>query len=75
LNLTLKGVAGTPRTARVRAMEEAVLEAVEQDPRSVRVISQMCGPSKSTTDRIIKGDRLHPYHYIRVQHLREEDYP
>jgi hypothetical protein len=30
LNLTLKGVAGAPRTARVHAMEEAVLlEAVE----------------------------------------------
>jgi hypothetical protein len=76
LNLTLKGVAGAPRTVRVHAMEEAVLEAVEQDPRrSVRVISQMCGSSKSTTHQIIKGDRLHPYHYIRVQHLREEDYP
>jgi hypothetical protein len=73
LNLTLKGVTGA---ASVHAMEEAVLEAVEQDPRrSVRVISQMCGSSKSTTHRIIKGDRLHPYHYIRVQHLREEDYP
>jgi hypothetical protein len=76
LNLTLKGAAGALRTARVRAMEEAVLEVVEQDPRrSVRAISQMCGSSKSTTHRIIKGDRLHPYHYIRVQHLREEDYP
>jgi hypothetical protein len=74
LNLTLKGVAEVPRTARVHAMEEAVLEAVEQDPRrTVRVISQMCGFSKSTTHRIIKGDRLRPYHYIRVQHLR--DYP
>jgi hypothetical protein len=76
LNLTLKGVAGAPSTAKVHAMEEAVLEAVEQDPRrSVRVISRMCGSSKSTTHRIIKGDRLHPYQYIRVQHLREEDYP
>jgi hypothetical protein len=76
LNLTLKGVAGAPHTVRVHAMEEAVLEAVEQDPRrSVRVISQMCGSSKSTTHQIIKGDHLHPYHYIRVQHLREEDYP
>jgi hypothetical protein len=56
LNLTSKGVAGAPRTARVHAMEEAVLEAVEQDPRrSVRVIPQMCGFSKSTTHRIIKG--------------------
>jgi hypothetical protein len=76
LNLTLKAVAGAPRIARVRAMEEAVLKAVEQDPRrSVPVILQMCGSSKSTTHRIIKGDRLHPYHYTRVQHLREEDYP
>jgi hypothetical protein len=42
-------------------MEEAVVEAVEQDPRrSMRVILQMC---------------LHPYHYTRVQYLREEDYP
>jgi hypothetical protein len=76
LNLTLKGVVGAPRTARVHAVEEAVLEAVKQDPRrNVQVISQMCGSSKSTTHQIIKGDHLHPYHYIRVQHLREEDYP
>jgi hypothetical protein len=76
LNLTLKEVAGAPRTARVRPMEEAVLEAVEQDPRrNVRVISEMCGSSKSTTHRFIKGDRPHSYHYSRVQHLREEDYP
>jgi hypothetical protein len=72
LNLTLYGVAGAPRTAIVHAMEEAVRKAVEQDSRrSVRVISQICGSSKSTTHRIIKGDRLHPYHYIRIQHLRE----
>jgi hypothetical protein len=64
-------------TVRVHAMEESVLEVIEQDPRrSMRVISQMCGSSKSKTHRIIKGDRLiHPYHYTRVQHLGEEDYP
>jgi hypothetical protein len=64
-------------TVRVHAMEESVLEVVEQDPRrSIRVISQMCGSSKSKTHRIMKGDRLiHPYHYTRVQHLGEEDYP
>jgi hypothetical protein len=40
LNLILKGVAGAPRTARVHAMEEAVLEAVEQDPRSMVIKSK-----------------------------------
>jgi hypothetical protein len=63
MNLTLKRVSGTPCRARVHLMEETVLEAVEQDPRSARVISQMCGSSKFTTDRIIKGDCLRPYHY------------
>jgi hypothetical protein len=70
MNLTLKRVSGAPCRARVHLMEETVLEAVEQDPRSARVISQMCGSSKFTTDRIIKGNCLRPYHYTR-----EEDYP
>jgi hypothetical protein len=39
MNLTLKRVSGAPCRARVHLMEETVLEAVEQDPRSARVIS------------------------------------
>jgi hypothetical protein len=55
MNLTLKRVSGAPCRARVHLMEETVLEAVEQDPRSARVISQMCGSSKFTTDRITQA--------------------
>jgi hypothetical protein len=55
MNLTLKRVSGAPCRARVHLMEETVLEAVEQDPRSARVISQMCGSSKFTTGRITQA--------------------
>jgi hypothetical protein len=67
LNLTLKGIAGAPGTARVHAMEEAIGTGATE--------GELCGSSKSTTHRIIKGDHQHPYHYTRVQHLRKEDYP
>jgi hypothetical protein len=57
-------------------VEEAVLEAVDDDPRrSVRVIARMVGSSKSTTHRIIQEQQLHPFHYTTVQHLQEADYP
>jgi hypothetical protein len=64
LNLTLKGLAGAPGTARVHAMEEAIGTGATE--------GELCGSSKSTTHRIIKCDHQH---YTRVQHLRKEDYP
>jgi hypothetical protein len=70
-----KGIAGAPRRARQDDLEEEVLRALEEDPNaSIRSVALACDASKSTTHRIIKAN-LHPYHYQRVQHLREEDFP
>jgi len=52
---------------------ETVLRAVEQEPEtSIRVIAR---ESYSTVQRILQEEKMHAYHYTRVQNLQEEDYP
>ncbi|KAL6265949.1 hypothetical protein P5V15_002845 [Pogonomyrmex californicus] len=52
-----------------------LLRAVEEEPETnIRIIGREHGLSYSTIQRI-KKEKLHVYHYNRVQHLREKDYP
>jgi hypothetical protein len=54
---------GSARTAWTLANEEAILNVVEEDgTRSIGEIAQ-------------ELNRLYPFHYTRVQHLKPEDYP
>lgn len=70
------GAGGPTENVRNVAIEEAVLEAVEEDPtRSVRTMARLCGTSATQTHRILRRNQHHPYHYTRVQHLEPADYP
>jgi len=58
-----------------RRVEEEVLNLVEENPTtSVRKLSRLTPPSKSTIHRIIKKHQLHPYHYTPVQALHDGDF-
>lgn len=70
-----KNVAGHPRTARTPANEDAVIHAIEVNPTdSVRNVARMLNISRSSTQRILKDNRYHAYHYTRVQNLLPQDY-
>lgn len=70
-----KGVAGRPRTTRTPANEEATILAIQEEPTdSVRNVARNLNISKSSVHRILKENRLHAYHYTRVQNLMPQDY-
>lgn len=74
--LPTKKDTGRHRDARNLETVETVLRAVEQEPESsIRDIAREYKLSFSTVQRILKEEKLHAYHYTRMQHLREEDYP
>jgi hypothetical protein len=67
---------GRIREARNLRNVESVIRAVEQEPEtSIRVIARDHDLSYSTVQRILAEEKLHAFHYTRVQHLRPEDYP
>jgi transposase len=69
-------IGGSARTARTLANEEAILNIVEEDgTRSIREIAQELDISSRSVHRVLNENRLHPFHYTRVQHLKLEDYP
>jgi AraC-like DNA-binding protein len=69
-------IGGGARTARTLANEEAILNIVEEDRTwSIREIAQEVDISSRSVHRILNENRLHPFHYTRVQHLEPEDYP
>jgi hypothetical protein len=71
-----KGLGGVTREARTPSNEEAVLQTFEEDGTlSIRSVASMLDISKSTTQRILKDNRQHAYHYTRVQNLLPEDLP
>jgi AraC-like DNA-binding protein len=62
--------------ARTLANEEAILNIVEADgTRSIGEIAQELDVSSRSVHRVLKENRLHSFHCIRVQHLEPEDYP
>ncbi|CAH2095684.1 unnamed protein product [Euphydryas editha] len=70
------GVGGTSGGRPRQHDDDIVLAEVEADPTtSVRKISSRIGISTRTVNRILKREKLHPFHYKRVQSLLPRDYP
>jgi hypothetical protein len=73
---TQKGVVpGRSRTRRTPALEEAIIAAVEANPRtSVRQIARELVVPFKIVNRVIKDEHLHSYHYTKVQAVLPQDY-
>jgi DNA-binding IclR family transcriptional regulator len=61
-------------TVRTVEIKEAILDAFEEGPESIREIGQELNISKTSVHRVMTTERRHSYHYRRVQHLQPEDY-
>lgn len=71
--LTPRG-GGRPYEVRDPAIEEDILERVENDPTtSCRLLEKATNISKSTVNRILRFNHFHPYHYTSVQNLHPGD--
>jgi hypothetical protein len=68
-------IGGGARTGRTLANEEAIQYVEEDGTRSIREIAQEVDISSRSVHRVLNENRLHPFHYTRVQHLEPEDYP
>lgn len=67
---------GRPRTSRTTNRVEAILEAVDNQPeRSTRTIAREQGCHHTTVWRVLREERLHPYHLQPVQALNTTDFP
>jgi hypothetical protein len=67
--------AGRNRDARNLRNTEQIVRAFEQNPEtSIRMVAREHNLSYSTVQRTLKEEKLHAFHYTRVQHLRAEDY-
>lgn len=67
---------GRPMAIRTPEIEEAVLNAIEDEPStSVRKISANLGVNRDLVWTILKDQQLYPYHIQRVQALLPQDYP
>lgn len=61
---------GRDRTSRTPAVEEAVVEAIQSNPRaSTRAIARDIGVRHSSVWRVLHEQSLHPFHFQRVQTL------
>jgi hypothetical protein len=70
-----KRVDGVDRTVRTPHTEGVVLQSFTEDgTRSVRNVADILNVSKSTVQRILKDNHMHPYHYTKVQNLLPDDY-
>ncbi|GFV03386.1 DUF4817 domain-containing protein [Trichonephila clavipes] len=70
-----KAARNRDRTARTELNEEIVLDMVETTPSlSTRGIANEIGISYSSVWRILDDSTLHPFHYQRVQSLKECDF-
>jgi hypothetical protein len=67
---------GRSREVRSPALEEAILEAIENAPgRSIRGLAREFHVDYRTVQGILADEHYHPYHYVKVQALRPGDYP
>jgi hypothetical protein len=67
---------GRPREVRTPALEEAILEAIENAPgRRIRGMAREFHVDYRTVQGILADKHYHPYHYVKVQALRPGDYP
>ena len=65
-----KDLVGRGRHVRINENEEAILLAVNEDPSTIiRELSRRFEVSKSSIQRILIENKMHPYHFTRVQNL------
>ena len=56
-------------------LQEEVLERVENDPRtSTRVVGRAMGISHSTVHKVLRRNKVHPYHFAKVHTLELGDF-
>ncbi|KAG5893032.1 hypothetical protein JTB14_026584 [Gonioctena quinquepunctata] len=68
-------IIGKPRAVRTPELEEAVLNALEENPEtSTRIIAEALNSIQSTVWRIIHDQQFYPYHIQRVQALLPLDF-
>lgn len=59
-----------------RGREEVILQELRRNPTtSQRRMERRTGIPRSSIQRIIRANDLHPYHYQKVQALKPADYP
>jgi len=69
------GNVGRTRGLRMLDIEQEVLDIVHQNPQiSQPRLAELTGVSLWSINRIIRNVGLHPYHYTRVQDLRQQDF-
>lgn len=67
--------AGREQNVHTPQNEETILLMIEEDPSiSIREISRRLNISKTTVQRILKENKMHAYHFTKVQNLLPEDY-
>lgn len=67
--------AGAPRRARNPRNEERILDFVNQNPEEgIRGMARQLNLSYGTVQRTLKAERLHAFHYTKVQDLKRTDY-
>lgn len=65
---------GTTKTITVDEEEEVLIRVLEDPSVSTRRLSLSTGLSQSSVCRILKKEKLRPYHYTPVQNLLQQDY-
>lgn len=66
---------GRPRSARTVEFEEHVLDTFEDDPTtSVEEVARLDGSSSSNVWRVLREEKLHLFHYQKVQSLLSDDF-
>jgi predicted Rossmann fold nucleotide-binding protein DprA/Smf involved in DNA uptake len=58
-------IAGRSRTVRTPANEDAIIAAVEREPRSSRDIARELGQSQPRIVEVLIDHQLNPFHYSR----------
>lgn len=68
--------AGRDRHVRTVDNEEQILDVVDEEPTlSTRQIARTMDLSHMSVHRVIKDEKLKPFHFTLVQKLEPEDYP
>lgn len=63
------------REVRDHRLEDRILNTIHQEPElSIRDLSRMHDVPRTTVHRLLKEERLHPYHFSQVQDLFTNDY-
>ena len=75
-NIMPTGGGERPRGVRTPAMEEEVIQRTLDDPRaSTRRIARDMDVSHVLVHKVLKEEKLYPYHFTRIQKLIPRDYP